>query len=301
MMRRLLYIFALLIFAFELVAKDQLTLNDGGKVFGYLQGMEGGYVRLADAEQNWQSIRRFSPDTIRLFHFGDNDLVEATKQSLEQSDYYGALKFLTRLVEKREPYLGLLPKKEEAFFLKYIHALGETQQFGKALGQIKLWEIQIQNAEILQTLELCSLNYSWKSNDPSQAQLIAEELIENGYKSSLHPTPWMILASLELEKENYERALWLSLQPITFGASDEADDLATCYSIAILSAEGTRDETLKQSLQREMEARRLAWTRELPRTLNIGSHTIALEKIDPRPGTSKSLNLTQIYQTLGQP
>lgn len=285
----------------SLCAKDQLTLKTGEEINGYLQGMDGGYVSLSDEADNWQRTRRFAPDSIERFYFDDDATIETAKGFLENDDYENALVHLNPLIDKRLPYLAFLTKDDETLFVAYLQCLGETKQRALALDRIKVWKPLFKETKNQKTLERLSLKLAWESGHSSEAKLIAEQLIENGYRASEDPTPWMILAHGAFENGDIEKTLWLSLQPISFGAVDEALDLNACYALALLAAKELDNRPLAQKLEIEMNERGLNWPQNLSRTPPVRAETLSVTQIDPTQKRSKIQTLNQIYQTIGQP
>lgn len=282
----------------NLQAKDHLVLQSGEKVYGYLQGVDGGYISLSDEENNWQSLRRYHPEKIAAFRFADQAHVADAEKHMRASDFESGLEQIRAPLQRWLPYLEFLGVEQQFHYMLFIDALVETGELTEAHRFLKKWKHHFKDAENRETLRILNMRLAWQRTHYPEAALYAEQAIELGDRANRNPSAWAILAHSKTLTKDFEEALWFSLQPICYGATDSALDLDLCYAVAINTYMQLEAFEHAEQLATEMDARQIPWPQSLPRLeKELPKATTHFTLPDPRPRKSMLTTLDQIKKS----
>jgi hypothetical protein len=93
----------------------------------------------------------------------------------------------------------------------------------------------------------------------AESKRLAEEWCAQADPSGGSALGWKVLAQLAYDGGDFDRALWVSLQPVVFSSFLPMTHLEDCYALAVAAAHRLDDNTLADRLYRDMRARELAW------------------------------------------
>jgi len=238
---------------------DTLITKDGQRFEGRLIGMEGGYISLQETKSASASlaIHRFDTEETAHIEFSDKEQRIAAAEIYGNQHYADAIPLLESLVFRRLPFLGILQQKDEEVFSSLLLSYSASSLYDRCLGRHKLWHRKLAHHKTSKDSSIAAMRSAWAAGYRDEAALFAQRWIDAGYSSKQSAIAWRILAELAEEKDNYEDALWISLQPIAFADAKPIDQLAECFAITLAAAKRLGKDDYIARLSEEATARGL--------------------------------------------
>ena len=214
-----------------------MTNSDGRSFEGHMRVDRNGTLHLELAADQGSVAYSFTKETLSGIEFFDAEAVEDGLDAYEQGQFEIAISFLEGVHRSRSPFFKLLPINA---LVEPSIALGksylETERFADATGVAGVLlgndftEPSIRNqANEMQLLAFYGLR-RW-----DETEVLAKRWCATHEPFDESALGWWILSEVHLVREEFEKARWVSLQPITFSSQFPKAYLQDCFHVAIAS------------------------------------------------------------------
>ncbi|MBD5778243.1 hypothetical protein IEN85_01895 [Pelagicoccus sp. NFK12] len=201
--------------AFPAVAlADTVTLSTGEAIEGELLDLQASFVMLRLPDTEGEAIRRLGPDRIESLSFSD------PQASLESQ----AL--------KRAKFISLLSLEDARLLPRYLSQLLDAGDALSALSYAKLWHPKNRHPSLDSHYRVTLVRSAAAAGLSDEALVHAQRWLALSPPPVDHPLPWQIQAQHQLEKGDFEAALWTSLTPLAHAQHRSSSDLAALRAIA---------------------------------------------------------------------
>ncbi len=249
---------ALLAFVYPSYA-DLIVLKTGSEVRGKLTGWNAGYISISIGRTGESVERRVRQEEVASLQFHDEQQQEEAIGLLHLEEHEKATIPLHDLAIRRATYLGLLDAEQERWLITYMRTCLKARKEEQILHYAKLWQPKIRSESHLNSVSELKIRSALNLGRLEEAALYADYWIESGLSSKNTAIAWIALAKKAFREEEFQDALWLSLQPIAFSNALAPHDMGQSYAIAIKSAKSLDQISYSNILYEEMLERHIQW------------------------------------------
>lgn len=264
----------------ELLAVEGVVKNRDGRSFeGDLKVLNSESLSLDLNSDGGTVSYIFNKEDLTDITFLDLERVEEGLDAFEQGHHPTAIRLLEDIHRHRSPFFKLFPNPSLA---EPSLALGtaylKTHQYANATGVAGvLLGSGFSNAFLQAKANELLLLAFFGMKRWDEAELLARRWCEIHEPSDETALGWWILSEVHLARKEFEKARWVSLQPITFSSQFPKAYLQECYHVAIASCvEDTPELALR--LYKEYQERGYSWPQD--GHLEAKMRIVKLTKID---------------------
>lgn len=236
-----------------------VTNKEGRKFTGRLSGFREGRLTISTATGGGEVGYSFAAVDIDVLILPGEDLASQSIELWERGENEAALPLLTALGRQRLRYLPVLTPQQRQPLLALVQTMIEVEDFGGAIGTARLILPFASESHEKSILEDVILRGNLALGFTEESKRLAEQWCAQADPSGGTALGWKVLAQLAYDGGDFDRALWVSLQPVVFSSFLSMTHLEDCYALAIAAAHRLDDTTLANRLYRDMRARELAW------------------------------------------
>ncbi|MBC2607096.1 hypothetical protein [Pelagicoccus albus] len=193
---------------------DKIVLDSNQTLSGELLEIQAGFVTLRQWEDGGEIIRRFQPDSVTSLIFEDQD------------------KRLDLRAFHRAKFIELLSPSDAAILTHYLRNLYKKGLYSQCLALAKSWHPKNNYNDLDQAYRKLLIHASLAESLEEEAKQHALSWLQAEELKHSDPLPWEVLARYYLEREEPEKALWISLRPIAMQSGGDSAKLGTLRDIA---------------------------------------------------------------------
>lgn len=236
----------------------RVELNDGRSFSGQPVAFRDDVLLLRMRIDGGEADRGFPRSDIAEVNFPGEKVVAEAAELLEDGELTEALPLLEAIWRQRAPYMAIVdtPTLELVSALPFVHL--ETGDPYRAIGLAKNLLPHAAD-EVADTLHEAILLGHYRLEFYKETEELAREWIRAQEEFPASALGWKILADLALREDDFEKVVWIALQPIAIAGPQPVKHLDGCYALAIHAFHEMENPDRAQRLHREMTARGLAW------------------------------------------
>lgn len=246
----------------ELRGPVRVEMRDGRTYTGQPVAFGDGMLTLRIRIESGEVERGLPQEEIARLQFSGASVERAAAGHLADGAVEEALPHLEALWRQRAPLLALLePERLEllsALPVAYL-AVGDAYNAIALARRILPHATEKTTADRLQEAILMGhfdLEFYEETDELARAWIREQESFPD---SALG---WRILAELALLQEDFDRVLWVALQPVAIAGPLPVEHLDACYALAIYAYHATEARDQAARLYREMVSLNLPWPRD---------------------------------------
>ena len=260
------------------IAIQGIVTNQDGRSFeGDMRVDRNGTLQLDVAAGQGSVSYSFSKDSLAGIEFLDAEIVEDGLDAFEQNQFEATINNLESIHRNRSPFFKLLP----------VNALAEPSLvLGKAYLEMNRFADATGVAGVLLGNDFSDPEITTQANEMrllaffglerwDETEVLAKRWCADHEPFDESALGWWILGEVHLAREDYEKARWISLQPITFSSQYPKEYLQNCFHVAIASwLDESPDEALK--LYQDYQGRGYTWPEDHHLEVKLKMATLAL-------------------------
>ncbi len=242
-------------------AVEAIITNSEGRSFqGQVQLMPDQTLELSIEADAGSVAYTFTKDTIAGIEMLDAEDLEDGLEAYENHQYEVAATYLELIHRNRSPLHRVYPKTS---LIEPSLVLAETylnlKRFADAAGIAgNLLATDFDEPRIHRSANEVLLKAFFGLKRWDESELLAKRWCKVNDPSGESALGWWILSQVHLERKELTKALWISLQPITFSSQYPKAYLQECYHVAIAAwIDESPEEALR--LYREYQSRGYDW------------------------------------------
>lgn len=198
-------------------------------------------------------------DQIERLQFPGNEVAYAVTELLQDENIEQALPLMDAMFKQRGPYLDLVTPGELEFFVRYAHLEYHHGDPYKGLGSGQALLDYVQDPGLKRQLDDLILLGNYQLPIKQSTRVLATQWVKENEPYSPSALGYYVLGRLEFDNEEYEAALWKSLEPVAFSSQFPMAYLDYCYALAIASCVELELADEEKKLRAEMAQRGLDW------------------------------------------
>lgn len=206
--------------------------------------------------------RGFPSEQIQEIHFPGEEMEILALDMLDEGLLDEAVRVLEAVWRQRAPFLGLLNDRQLAVLYLLPELRLRTGNPGRAIGLAEELLARTGGPDGGLSLRAVTLRAHFALELFAESEALAGEWIEQQGRFPRSAIGWKILAELAIMNEDYDRAAWIALTPVSFAGPFETPFLADCYALGILALHELEEPDRAAVLGLEMHHLRLAWPEE---------------------------------------
>lgn len=288
----------------ELSGPIEVELRDGRRHSGHPVSFRDDLLTIRIAAGGGELEQGFPRDTIAKIHFSGAATERTAVALVAEGQLQEAIPFLEGLWRQRAPFLALL----DAESLDLLSALPGAQLEGgdayRAISLAKLLLPHAKSSSISNRLQEAILVGHFDLELFEEADALAHGWIRQQDKFPDSALGWRILAELALAQKDYDRVLWVALQPIAVAGPLPMDNIEDCYALAIHAYHLLEAPEEAAMLFLEMSSLNLPWPQGRPdfaATEEIYRHATEQGPEEEAPPPGPDLDLRPPEQDLNLP
>lgn len=238
--------------------QTMVRLNDGRTVFGHPEWSAGRLV-LINRVDGGEVEYRFRPEEIVELRLPEQEEEYLGLLFAGRGDYEEALQHLESLLPERLSLAPILNGAQLRPLLLLAHAYFETGRFMEGITLSDALHPHMRDEHDQNWMERIALLGFHRLGLDDETRERAQTWCRRQRRTGPSALGWWLLAEMALIREDYEEALWISLQPIVFSSALPMEFLNRAYAVAATTMRLTGDENQGFLLYLEMKERNLAW------------------------------------------
>lgn len=242
-------------------AVEAIITNSEGRSFqGQVQLMPDLTLELSVEADAGSVVYTFTKDSIAGIELLDAENLEDGLEAYENHQYEVAVTYLEPIHRTRSPLVRVYPKTS---LIEPSLVLAETylnlNRFADAAGIAgNLLATDFEESRIHRSANEVLLKAFFGLKRWDESELLAKRWCKENDPSGESALGWWILSQVHLERSELTKALWVSLQPITFSSQYPKAYLQECYHVAIAAwIDESPEEALR--LYRDYQSRAYEW------------------------------------------
>ena len=244
----------------QLAREEAVVVTTANRTFrGLLDGTREGRLFIRHITEGGEVGYSFAPEDVREFNPPGTKLANEAIDLWERRELDDALPLLEAIGRQRLRYLPLLNREQRQPLFALVAAANESGDARAAIAYVSLLRPHVTTDREAAELRDAELNAYLNLGLTDETRVLAEAWCASADAIEGSALGWKILARLEFDAGNFDRALWIALQPIVSSTYLPLKELDRCYVLAIASADALDDPATALRLYREMNARGLAW------------------------------------------
>ncbi|MFB9899876.1 hypothetical protein ACFFOV_05595 [Cerasicoccus arenae] len=236
-----------------------LVLKNRAPLSGKAMGIIDGKLIFRSQRGGGTLDYRYALGEIERLQFPGNEVAFASNELLGAGQDEEALPLMRALYEQRKDYLALLTIGEQAYFARYAELEFKLGDPYAGLGAGLSLLPAIQDPQLKRTVDDLVLLGYYRLPLKQNTRQLANDWIANHEPYGPSALGYYVLGRMEFDQDNYESALWRTLEPVALSSQFPMDYLDYCYALAIAACVELENETEEQSLRQEMAQRGIAW------------------------------------------
>lgn len=265
----------------------RVELRDGRSFSGKPVGLRDGIVTIRVAIDRGEVERGFPADTVERLHFPDEEITRQVSDLVDRRELVKAIPGLEAMWRPRSAFIAILDPATMKLFAALPAAYLESGDLYRAIGIARRLLPHARGSATRNAIQEAILLGHYKLEMFSESSRLAREWIADQPPFPASALGWKILAQLALRDEDFERVIWVALQPIALADARPIPHIGDCYALAIHALSQQEREDEAALLYREMRDRGLEWPDD-PRLADTGSRCAAACEV-----AAKTNNTTQ--------
>ncbi len=271
-----------------------VTNSDGRSFEGNMRVDQNGVLQLELAADQGSVAYTFTRETLGGIEFFDAEAVEDGLDAYEQDQFETAVLYLEKVHRSRSPFFKLLPINSLAepsvalgnSYLEIGRYADATGVAGVLLGNNFSDPLIRDQANEMRLLAFYGLN-RW-----DETEVLAKRWCEEHEPFDESALGWWILSEVHLARKEFEKARWVSLQPITFSSQFPKDYLQNCYHVAIASWMEEAPEEAKKLYQQYL-SRGYSWPEDSHWEVKLKVSTLVESLVSEEKEPEESLTIEE--------
>lgn len=238
-----------------------VVLESGNRQTGRVTDWDGVTLRIEVSLGGGVAELSFPKSEIDRIIFPGNEFLETLYEWSQDPSHRteDTMALFRAYYQQRGAYFSLMDERELSLFVSYAEYALEKDKPLRAVAMIDAISPYIEDNAVLDRLEEGLLLGFFQGGMREEAEAKARAWIDKATPAGSSALGWRLLAELNFEKEDYEKAFWTALYPVAFSNQMPMAHLDICYALAILSAEELRLKDEPARLAREMRSRGFDW------------------------------------------
>lgn len=226
---------------------------------GLLDGIRDGRLFIRHIAEGGEVGYSFTPEEVRDFTIPGASFADEGIDLWERGEIADALPMLEAIGRQRFRYLPLLNHEQRRPLFALVAAQIAADDPRAAIASVSLLRPFVTTDREAAQLRDAELNAYLSLGLTADTRALARAWCAAADATEGSALGWKILAQLEFDAGNFDRALWTALQPVVFSTYLSLEDLDHCYVLAIASADALGDRATGLRLYREMNERAINW------------------------------------------
>lgn len=236
-----------------------VKLKDGRSFSGRPISFRDEILTLRSELERGEVEQGFPRSSIARLEFPGQRVVAAAMERIDDGDLTAALPRLEEIWRQRQPFLPLLePETVELLaWLPFAHL--ERDDPYRAIGVATKILPHATEAQVKDRLHETMLRGHYELEFFDDAEKLARDWIRDQEDVPTSAFGWKLLGDLALREEDFDRVVWITLQPIAMSGPQPMAHIEGCYALAIHAFHQRDEREGAARLHREMIERELSW------------------------------------------
>ncbi|MDG2169747.1 MAG: hypothetical protein P8L44_17685 [Opitutales bacterium] len=271
-----------------------VTNSDGRSFEGNMRVDQNGILQLELAADQGSVAYSFTSETLGGIEFFDAEAVEDGLDAYERGQYETAVTSLQNVHRSRSPFFRLLPINSLAEpSVALGHSYLEIGRYPDATGVAGvLLGNNFSDPRIREQANEMRLQAFFGLKRWEETEVLAKRWCAEHEPFEESALGWWILSEVHLVREDFKKARWVSLQPITFSSQFLKAYLQNCYHVAIASwLEESPEEAVK--LYQQYLNRGYSWPEESHWEIKLKITTLVGSLVSEEEEPEESLSIEE--------
>jgi len=236
-----------------------VVVRGGNRFTGSLVDFDGNKLSVRAIQSGGEIVLSFPVEDISDLYLPGGSILAATEEVVESGDLPQALPYLEALLISRYPIFPLVSAEDRAFFADVPMGALAIDRPAAAIAYVNALKPFLNDPESREKLKSAELlgRYMLQLNDEAETQALSWIGEQDRLPESA--LGFFILAAIQFEAGEYDRALRTSLQPLVFSGQIPVPYLPHCYSLAVAATHIMGNDLHRDQLLAEMAERNLDW------------------------------------------